>query len=426
MAHRAEAIERYARHVSRGKTRTYRKYRITFVPGEHEGLYIQDLNGKRLMNFHCNGGVFNLGHRNPDMVKALDAALDRYDVGSACCHAAVREQFASALSATMPGDLDRVLLCASGSEANDAAMKLAMRHTGRSKIVSARGGYHGGSALAVAAGDAPFRDPVGGAMPGFVQIPFGDSAAVDHTVDDQTAAVILETIPATLGMPLPPEDYYARLREQCDRTGALLIIDEVQTGLGRTGKVWAIEHWGIAPDILVTGKGLSGGLYPIAAACFSRRLRASIDAAPPFHITEYGGSDIGCAVALRVLEQTTSDRFLAHVNHMAQYLRKGLDTLQAEFPAVIREVRQKGLFMGIVFADEDTCSVMVKILFDNGLYTVYAGNDKRVLQFLPPLIIDETEADEALRIFQSALKQRRRLQYRLLAAALKMLRPKTV
>ncbi|MBM3290248.1 MAG: aspartate aminotransferase family protein, partial [Candidatus Hydrogenedentes bacterium] len=284
-AERNAIAARFAAYVSAGKVRTYTKYGLDLVPGERGGAFIHDVDGRRFMNLHCNGGVFNLGHRPEATAHALRDAMATMDMGSWCAHNAVRERFADALAASMPAPLPRVLLCVSASDAVDAAIRLSMLHTQRAEVVSAHGGYHGSSAYAVAAGDARFRDPVHGALPGFVQVPFGDAAAMERAIDADTAAVILETIPASYGMAMPPDDYYARIRTACDRHGAVLIIDETQTGLGRTGKLWAIEHWGIAPDALITGKGTSGAYYPIAAACFSARFDDSL-AGSFFHFTE--------------------------------------------------------------------------------------------------------------------------------------------
>lgn len=403
MLRRLNAISLYSRRVSMGKAKSYLKYGLALVPGDRGGVYISDLNGKKFMNFHCNGGVFNFGHNCPETVAALREALAIYDIGSELACSTLRERLAEKLASLMPGDISDILLCATGSEANDAAIKAAYIHTGRSGIVSANGGYHGGSGLSVTAGDPAFKAPFGPELPGFQQIPFGDACAMESAVGENTAAVILETIPATLGMKMPRDDYFRNVREICDRRGALLIIDEVQTGLGRTGKLWAIESWGVEPDIIVVGKGLSGGVYPIAAACFNQKLSSVFSVDPFFHRSEFGGADPGCAVALKTLEICSTPEFLDHVNIMSDYFQKALTDLINEFPETIDEIRQKGLFMAIVFKDDISSLLALKLLFGNGLYTVYAGNDKKVLQFLPPLNITTEEADRAMKIVRKSL-----------------------
>lgn len=426
MTRRLKAILRYIRYISRGKAETYLKYGLALVPGKREGVFISDINGKKYMNFHCNGGVFNFGHNCTDTVAALKGALDIYDVGSDMVHSPIREQLADELARLMPGKISSVLLCASGSEANDAAIKVSFAHTGRTEIVSANGAYHGGSGFAVATGDPAFKNPFGPELPGFRQVPFGDFSVLEEVIDGNTAAVIFETIPATLGMKLPPDDYFQKVRSLCDQRGSLLIIDEVQTGLGRTGKLWAIEHWGVEPDIIVIGKGLSGGVYPIAAACFNPKLVHTFATSPFLHRSEYGGSDLGCAVALKTLEICSAPQFLDHVNSMADFFAEKLNGLKVEFPETISEIRQKGLFTGIVFRDEFLSLLMLKILFDNGIYTVYAGNDKKVIQFLPMLNITMDEAVVATDILRKSLRSLKKPTSIVMLKALKFISPKTV
>ena len=426
MSRRTNAIKLYSKHISRGKAKTYLKYRLALVPDIRGGSFIHDINGKRFMNFHCNGGVFNLGHNNPHTIAALRDALNKYDTGGAFAHSPLRKQLADELARLMPGGISSVLLCDSGSEANDAALSVAFKRTGRAGVVSAKGAYHGSGALTIAAGDPAFKAPFGPAIPGFTQIPFGDIAAMESAVNGDTAAVILETIPATLGMKMPPDDYFQEVRALCDARGALLIIDEVQTGLGRTGKLWAIEHWRVEPDIITIGKGLGGGVYPIAAACFKPELARAFAVSPFLHHSEYGGCDLGCAVAIKVLEISSAPAFLAHVNRMAGFFNKRLHEIKNEFPESIIEIRQKGLFIGIVFKDELVSMLMLKILFDNGVYTVYAGNDKKVIQFLPPLNITEKQASDALDILRKSVRNLKKPVNVILLNVLKIVSPKTV
>lgn len=417
---RSKVLDDFKEYVSPGKVRVYRRYGMTVMMDDREGAYFHDFNGRRFINFHCNGGVFNLGHRPESTAQALrDAIAAKMDMGSWCAHNPIRERFAEALAASMPASLPRVLLCASASDAVDAAIRLSMTHTKRGKVVSAHGGYHGSSAYAVAAGDARFRDPVNGKLPGFVQVPFGDAVAMEREIDGNTAAVILETIPASYGMVIPPNDYFARIRAACDKHGAIFIIDETQTGLGRTGKLWAIEHWGVAPDALITGKGTSGGYYPIAAACFSDRFDATLESGF-FHYTESAGSDLGCAVALRVLEITNTPKFLESVNKRSAQLAGWLRHLMTRYPRYLNSFRQKGLFMALVFHDEATSMAALKSMFDHGIYTVYAANDKRAIQILPPLTITDEEFKRGGLALEAAMDAMGRLKYRVLRAILRL------
>jgi putrescine aminotransferase len=407
-----ETIAVFRDHVSSGKVAFFAQYGMDFVPGRREGVYLWDVTGEeRLINCHCNGGVFNLGHSHPLIVDTLKRAVDELDIGNHHLLSEQRATLAARLAELAPGELPYSVFAVGGGEAIDFALKLARAHTQRSKVLSARGGYHGHTGLALAAGDAQYRDPFGPMPPGFHQVPFADLEALASQVDGDTAAVILETIPATLGMPIAPPEYFSGVRALCDEHGALLIVDEVQTGLGRTGKVWAIEHWMDAmadgpapqPDILVTGKGLSGGIYPIAATCYAAPLNRFVHDHPFIHISTFGGADLGCAVALTVLEVTADPGFLRRVGELAGQLASGFDQLQSRYPKTLVEVRQLGLMCALVFPDEICGPAMTKLLYEEGVLAIYANNDPRVLQFLPPLIMSDLEAEEVLGALDRAL-----------------------
>ena len=414
-----ESIAWFRDHVSSGKAAFFAQYGMEFVPGRREGVHIWDAGSDRkLINCHCNGGVFNLGHRNPVIVEALRRALDEWDIGNHHLISQQRAALARRLAQLAPGDLPYSVFAVGGGEAIDFALKLARAHTGRPGIISARGGYHGHTGLALAAGDAEYRAPFGPMPPGFVQVRFGDIAALSAQMDDRTAAVILETVPATLGMPIAPPSYFADLRALCDQHSALLILDEVQSGLGRTGTVWAIEHWhspdqheaGVEPDILVTGKGLSGGVYPIAATCYRAELNRFMHDNPFIHISTFGGAELGCSVALTVLDLTADPSCLQRTNELAERIASGFQLLMARYPETLVETRQLGLMIGLVLPDETCVPLMTKLLYEEGVLAIYANNDQRVLQFLPPLIMSDLEAEETLAALDRALATQSRLR----------------
>ncbi len=400
---KAPRIERYARHVSSGKAEFYAQAGIDFMPGKREGIYIWDLDGRRLINCHCNGGVFNLGHRHPGVVAALKQALDDWDIGNHHLLSHPRAVLAERLAAIAPGDLNRVVFAVGGGEAIDMALKLARGATGRPKIISAQGGYHGHTGLALAAGDLQYRAPFEPLAPGFVQVPFGDVDALRAAMDETTAAVIFETLPATLGIVVPPPGFFAAVRDLCDQVGAVMIVDEVQTGLGRCGEIWGIDAYGVAPDILVTGKGLSGGVYPIAATLYHDRLNPFLHAHPFIHISTFGGAEVGCAVALEVLDLLAAPGFLEHVRAMAALFAAGLADLRQRHAAMLREVRQLGLMMGLKLADPACGPLLTLAGFQHGLLMIYANNDPSVVQLLPPLIIEAGEVEQVLAALDAML-----------------------
>ncbi|MBI4362285.1 MAG: aspartate aminotransferase family protein [Euryarchaeota archaeon] len=400
-----ETVEMFRRHVSWGKAEMLRAFGLDLVVGRREGTCLWDVEGKRLLDFHCNGGVFSLGHRNPRVLGALRMALEELDIGNHHLISEHRAELAEMLHRVTPGHLDYTVFGVGGGEAVDLAIKVARAHTRRPGIISARGGYHGHTGLALAAGEPRYREPFGPLAPGFTQVPFGDAGALEEAMGEDTAAVLLETIPATLGIAIPPPDYFPRVRELCDRHGALLVVDEVQSGLGRTGRVWAIEHYGVAPDILVTGKGLSGGLYPISATCLRGELERVFRRDPFLHISTFGGSEVGCRVALAVLDETCRPAFLEHVQAMGGLLGRGLHATREAHPRVFEEVRRLGLMTGLRFASPQHGPRMSRLCYDEGILALYANHDPRVLQFLPPLVIQPPEAEEALEALGRAVEK---------------------
>jgi acetylornithine/succinyldiaminopimelate/putrescine aminotransferase len=387
---RDATFEAFARHVSRGKVDTFREFGIDVVMGAREGARFFDAYSDRsFVNCHSNGGVFNLGHRNPRVVGAVRRALDTLDIGNHHLVSGIRAELAARLAATTGGRLSGVVFAVAGGEAADLSIKVARGVTGRQKIISAKGGYHGHTGLALATGDPQYREPFGANPPGFVQVPFDNLEALDSELDDTTAAVILETIPATLGMPLPSPGYLAGVQRLCHERGAKLILDEVQTGLGRTGRIWCYQHDELEPDMVLTGKGLSGGIYPIAATLMTRELHAFFDDHPFIHISTFGGAELGCTAALTVLDIIEEPGFLDAVTDASDRIATGFDGLPFT-------LRRKGLMMGLKFEADGGGMLAAKLLYDQGVFAVYANNDRSVLQFLPPLTLGRDETDDLI------------------------------
>ncbi|MHB9113819.1 MAG: class-III pyridoxal-phosphate-dependent aminotransferase [Thermoleophilia bacterium] len=413
---RAE-FELFARHVSAGKVAFFEQTGIDFALGRRDGPFLWDVGGsRRLIDCHCNGGVFNLGHRNAEMIAVLREALETLDIGNHHLVSGHRARLAELLARLAPGELPFSVFGVSGGEAVDLAIKVARAFTGRAGIVSARGGYHGHTGLALAAGDEKYRAPFGPLAPGFRQIPFGDASALADALADEVAAVLLETVPATLGMAVADADYFRRVRGLCDESGTLLILDEVQAGLGRTGRLWGIEHYGVAPDILVVGKGLSGGVFPMTATCLRGELERVFHADPFIHISTFGGAEVGCPVATRVLELSSHPAFLRHVHDLADVFASGFDQLRSRHPDVLVGLRQLGLMMGIELVDPALGPALSRTAYDAGLLAIFAYNDPSVVQLLPPLVIDTRLADEILERLDVALNALERIAPALLDA----------
>jgi acetylornithine/succinyldiaminopimelate/putrescine aminotransferase len=393
-------------HVCPNRVRTFEAIGVDLVIGRREGYRFWDVDGHELLDFHLNGGVFNLGHRNPELVATLRNALDTLDVGNHHFPSAARADLAEALVKTMPGDLAYVVFAPSGGEAIEIAIKTARHATRRRKIVSIAKGYHGHTGLALAAGDERFSKLfLSEGEPGlFVQVPFNDLDAMESALSGgDVAAVLMETIPATYGFPLPAAGYLPGVKRLCERFGSVYIADEVQTGLGRTGRMWGVECFDVAPDILVTGKGLSGGLYPISAAVLGRKVAGWLDSDGWGHVSTFGGAELGCAVASKVLEITTRPTLLPRVADVSERLFAGLERLRGESSGWMVEIRRQGVVMGIRFADPGGAMKMSKALYDAGLWAMFAGLDPSVLQFKAGLLVDDAYCDEALARFEDGM-----------------------
>jgi putrescine aminotransferase len=397
-------LNAFAHSVSSGKVKFFQSIGIDFVLGNREGPYLTDLSGeKRVFDCHCNGGVFNLGHRNQEVTRILIESLKELDIGNHHLISEQRATLAARLAELAPGDLPYTVFGVGGGEAVDLAIKIARGYTGRDTIISAKGAYHGHTGLALATGDEKYRVPFGPTPPGFLQVPFNHTPLLQENMDENTAAVILETIPATYGIAVPDEEYLPQVRQLCNERGALLIVDEIQTGLGRTGKLWGVEHFGVEPDIMVIGKGLSGGIYPMAATCFRAELETVFHEDPFIHISTFGGAEVGCPVAMKVLELSSDPAFLAHVNEIAVIFSDGFSTLREKHPEILVQLRQLGLMMGIEMVNEFCGPFFSKAAYDAGFLSVYANNDTRVAQFLPPLTIEPHQAEELLTKVDHAL-----------------------
>lgn len=323
-------------------------------------------------------------------------ALDGLDIGNHHLVSGFRARLAERLAASTGDVLSGVVFGVGGGEANDLALKVARAHTGRTGVVSAVGGYHGHTGLSMAAGDPAYRDPFGPNLPGFTQVPFDDLDALSIAVDDTTSAVILEPIPATLGMPMPSVGYLAGVRDLCSARGACLILDEVQTGLGRTGTYWHFQQEGLEPDIVTTGKGLSGGIYPITATLLTPELHSWFEEHPFTHVSTFGGAELGCVAAMAVLDVIEAPGFLERVEQVGM-------RFEDEFADMPFEVRRSGLFMGLKFAGDGDAMSAARDLIDAGVFAIFANNDTSVLQFLPPLTVTDDEVAEISSIVRSTL-----------------------
>ena len=275
-ADKADFLAKSKTYWNPGKTQFWQDAGIDLVIDRREGYFLHDLSGHRLIDMHLNGGTYNLGHRHPELVQALKDGLDHFDMGNHHFPALCRTALAEELHKAGPPALQYTIYGSGGGEAIDIALKSARHASGRRKIVSIIKAYHGHTGLAVCTGDPRFSELFLADRPDeFTQVPFNDLDAMEAALRGRdVAAVIMETIPATYGFPMPADGYLPAVKALCERYGAFYIADEVQTGLMRTGQMWAITGYGVTPDILVTAKGISGGLYTLGCVLVSEQTGA--------------------------------------------------------------------------------------------------------------------------------------------------------
>ena len=384
-----------------GKTQDWQDMGIDLVIDRREGYYLYDMDGHRLIDLHLNGGTYNLGHRNPELVQALKAGSERFDMGNHHFPALARTALAEALAACAPSpDMRYTAYGSGGGEAIDIALKTARHATQKRKIVSIIKAYHGHTGLAVKTGDDRFsklflsEDTDGE----FFQVPFNDLNAMEDALRGRdVAAVIMETIPATYGFPMPQEGYLPGVKQLCERYDALYIADEVQTGLMRCGEIWGCTKYGIEPDIMVTGKGIGGGIYPIACVLISERCGGWLKEDGFGHISTGGGAELGCIVAMKVLEMVQRPEVRTMVRYISDYMRAGLEQIMQVYPNFFIGIRQHGVVMGLEFNHEQGAKPVMKHLYNNGVWAIFSTLDPRVLQFKPGLLMTQADCEEVLR-----------------------------
>jgi acetylornithine/LysW-gamma-L-lysine aminotransferase len=363
----------------------------TIVRGEGASLW--DASGRRYVDLGASHGVGNLGCSHPEVVQALQRqAAELLYLGTGY-DVPVRTQFLERLVRVLPPALNRVFLSNSGTEAVEAALKFARAATGRTKIVAAMRGFHGRTFGALSATwRKEFREPFEPLVPGFVHVPFNDVDALTAAVDDTTALVLLEPVQGEGGVHVAGPDYLAHARARTLATGALLAFDEVQTGMGRTGRLFAFERWDVVPDIVVLAKSLAGGV-PIGATVTTEEVRARFRGS---HHSTFGGSPLACAAGVAALDVTVRDRLSERAERLGEYARERLRHLP---PESVRAVRGLGLLLGLELR-EKVAGYLAR-LEERGFLAISAG--ATVLRLLPPLVIEEDDFRAGLEAIEGVI-----------------------
>lgn len=364
-----------------------------------EGVFMYDIEGKAYLDLISGIGVSNVGHRHPNVVNAIKEQVDKH------LHVMVygefvqspQTQLAQALVKTLDASLDNVYFVNSGSEAVEGAIKLAKRYNGRSEIFSCSNAYHGSTQGALSlAGDETLKSKFRPLLPDHKQIPFGDVGALEE-ISDRTAAIIIEPIQGEAGVRQADKAYFNTLREKCNTTGTLLIMDEIQTGFGRTGRFWAHEHYGVLPDILVCAKGMGGGM-PIGAFIASKDIMHCLTNAPVLgHITTFGGHPVCCAAGLATLNTILEENLMSGIPEKEALFHQLLQH------SAIQEVRSMGLMAAVEFESFELLQTILQNLLDLGVLSdwfLFCDNSMRIA---PPLTITQDEIKMACKKILQAI-----------------------
>ena len=382
----------------------YQRFPVTIEKGD--GAHVWDINGKEYIDCMGGYGVALVGHRNQRVNNAIKEQVDKIITVHSSLYNKTREEFLKTLVGLAPKGLTQIHLNNSGAEAIEAAIKFARKFTGKKGMVAMKGSYHGKSFGALSLTFNPkYRKAFAPLVEKVSFASFGDIESLRSVVDDDTAFIILEPIQGESGIIVAPEGFLQEVRTFCDEKGILLIFDEIQAGLGRTGRLWACDHWNTAPDILCLAKGIAGGV-PMGATIVRPEILASISKGE--HSSTFGGNPISCAAGIASLKALTEDGLIENSKNMGQIFREGLDKLK-EKHSMIREIRGKGLMIGVEMKFEVKDILMG--LIEEGVLMLYSG--RNILRILPPLVISEDDITKVLHVLDRILtkeEQKRSVQ----------------
>ncbi len=378
----------------------FQRYPVSIVKGK--GAYVWDSEGREYIDFMAGYGVALVGHCNDKVVDAVKRQVERLITCHCSCYNDVRLALLKKLISIAPKGLDKVFFCNSGAEACEAAIKIARKHTGRYGIVAMTNSFHGKTMGALSVTYASkYREPFKPLLEGITFVPYGNADRLEEVLDKDAkssrviGSVILEPIQGEGGINIPPQDYLKRVRELCNKYNILLILDEIQSGLGRTGRLWASEHWGITPDVMCLAKGIAGGI-PMGLVIAKRDVMDSLSIGE--HSNTFGGNPLACAAAKATLECIVDDGLVENAVSIGKYIYEELLRLKDKHK-VVRDVRGLGLMLGVELRF-DVKDILLDGLKHN-ILLLYSG--RNVIRLLPPLVVDEYIAKKALTILDTLL-----------------------
>lgn len=394
----------YQRHINSGMLAALGFLGMDVAEDESWGWTVRLADGREFIDMIGGFGVFNLGHRNQRIIAAVEAQLKRMPMSSRLALNAEQAALARELAELAPGDLQYAFFSNSGTEAVEAAIKLARLATGKPGLISAQDAFHGKTMGSLSSTHRDhFQQPFLPLLPQFSRVPFGDSAALEQQIDDQTAAVLLEPVQGEGGINVAPDGYLQEVRELTRARGVLLILDEVQSGMGRTGRNFACEHWSVQPDIMVLAKALGGGVLPIGATLGTPAVWEHFNERPTVHTSTFGGNQLACAAARESLRVLIEERLAEQALEKGEYLIAQLRKLAADFPEIVTEVRGLGLMIGMQMRAPDISQLFIANLVEQRVMVAYTLNQTGVVRVEPPLIIPVEVLDDVLARMRVAL-----------------------
>lgn len=372
------------------------------VEWKGDGCILTDVTGREFIDCLGGYGTFALGHRHPKIIAAVKEQLDRLPLHSQWMLNPRAADAARRLAHITPGNLCKTCWCSSGTEAVEGALKLARLFTGKRKFVSTKNSFHGRTfgSLSVT-GREIFRTFRPLLETTFVS--YGDAEAIARAIDKDTAAVILEPIQGEGGVIVPPDDYLPDVRRICTERGVLMLLDEVQTGLGRTGEMFGCSNSGVVPDILSLGKAISGGVIPCAAFHTTEEVFNSFHANPLYHTSTFGGNPLATTAAAVTIQTLQDENLVQRSREMGSYFRAGLEQLHKRYPKIIYDVRGRGLLIGVEIVDATIAESLALRMFDHNILVAHTLNKPEVIRIEPPLIITRELIDVVLERFEVSL-----------------------
>ena len=398
--------EHYKEFISPSYPSFLTKLGLTNVAIRAEGAIITDSKGKAYIDCVAGSGIFNLGHNHPEVVEDVIAQLREMTLLTKPLITEIQVKLAESLSVIAPGDMTCSFVCNSGSEAIDSALKLARLSSGKKRIITAENSFHGYTFGALSASGIPsFKRLYEPLVPEIVHVQFGSIAALRNEIDNSTAAVLLEPIQHEAGVLIPEDDYFPAVRSICDETGTLLILDEIKTGFGKTGWIFACDNIGIIPDILVLGKSMGGGLIPIGALIANKGLWRKFGLSFPMSASSFAGNTLACRAALTTIEILQQKNLLEECRKKGMVLLEGLRQLGTEYPNLLRGVKGIGLLIGIETADSQKALQLSKQLIRHGVLVLPAFGNNSVLMIEPPIVISFEQIHQVLEAFRVSCEE---------------------